>query len=171
MNWRDQLLSQLEFYWDTSLWPRIQGLTDEEYFWEPVENTWSIREQPDGSFMADWQFPEPVPPPVTTIAWRLAHIAIGCFGLRASAHFGDGSLTLESAPWPGNAETALALLQDTYEAWHDGVKTVDLEAPVGKAEGPWAEHPYAALVLHITREVCHHGGEIGVLRDLYRARF
>jgi hypothetical protein len=27
----------------------------------------------------------------------------------------------------------------------------------------------AALVLHINREVMHHGGEIGLLRDLYRA--
>jgi hypothetical protein len=27
----------------------------------------------------------------------------------------------------------------------------------------------AALIVHINREVMHHGGEIGVLRDLYRA--
>jgi hypothetical protein len=28
----------------------------------------------------------------------------------------------------------------------------------------------AALIVHINREVMHHGGEIGVLRDLYRLR-
>jgi hypothetical protein len=28
----------------------------------------------------------------------------------------------------------------------------------------------AALIVHINREVMHHGGEIGVLRDLYRAQ-
>lgn len=27
----------------------------------------------------------------------------------------------------------------------------------------------AALIVHISREAMHHGGEIGVLRDLYRA--
>jgi hypothetical protein len=27
----------------------------------------------------------------------------------------------------------------------------------------------AGLTLHINREVMHHGGEIGLLRDLYRA--
>jgi hypothetical protein len=27
----------------------------------------------------------------------------------------------------------------------------------------------AALVLHLNRETMYHGGEIGVLRDLYRA--
>jgi hypothetical protein len=28
----------------------------------------------------------------------------------------------------------------------------------------------AALVLHINREAIHHGAEIALLRDLYRAR-
>jgi hypothetical protein len=28
----------------------------------------------------------------------------------------------------------------------------------------------AALVVHVNREVMHHGGEIGVLRDLYARR-
>ena len=46
----------------------------------------------------------------------------------------------------------------------------DLARPVGPAEGPFAEHPYAELVLHINREVIHHGAEILLLRDLYRAR-
>ena len=35
------------------------------------------------------------------------------------------------------------------------------------AEGPFAEAPLAALVLHINREVLHHGAEICLLRDLF----
>jgi hypothetical protein len=38
-------------------------------------------------------------------------------------------------------------------------------------EGPFADHPMAALGLHINREVIHHGAEVACLRDLYRARF
>lgn len=45
----------------------------------------------------------------------------------------------------------------------------DLEAPCGPAEGPYASEPFAALILHISREVIHHGAEIALLRDLYRA--
>jgi hypothetical protein len=45
-----------------------------------------------------------------------------------------------------------------------------LARPVGPAEGAYAEHPYAALVLHINREVTHHGAEIALLRDLYAHR-
>lgn len=45
-----------------------------------------------------------------------------------------------------------------------------LARPVGPAEGPWTEHTYATLVLHISRELIHHGAEIALLRDLYAHR-
>jgi hypothetical protein len=45
-----------------------------------------------------------------------------------------------------------------------------MAAPCGPAEGPFADYPMAALVLHINREVIHHGAEVALLRDLYRAR-
>ncbi|AUS77421.1 hypothetical protein C1701_02475 [Actinoalloteichus sp. AHMU CJ021] len=174
MNWRAELLDQLDFYWDHNLGPTLDGLTDEEFHWEPVPGCWTVRVGEDGAPMIDWQWPAPEPPPFTTIAWRLAHIAIPVLGLRASNHFGDGSLTLENAPWPMTAEEGVGLLREQYRAWRDGVAALDdaaLLRPVGPAEGPWAEHGMATLVLHINREVIHHGAEIAVLRDLYRARF
>lgn len=174
MNWRDELLDQLDFYWSYSLWPRLEGLTDEEYFWEPVDGCWTIRTQPDGTPMIDWAYPTPEPPPVTTIAWRLAHVAVQVFGIRASSHFGDGSLTIASARWPDTADEALEMLRKNYEWWRSGVAAMDeaaLAAPVGAAEGPWAERPYTTLILHLNREVMHHGAEIALLRDLYRAGY
>ena len=42
--------------------------------------------------------------------------------------------------------------------------------PVGPAEGAFTEYPFATLVLHINREVIHHGAEISLLRDLYGRR-
>ena len=37
-----------------------------------------------------------------------------------------------------------------------------------RADPTWfANDPMAELILHVNREVMHHGGEIGVLRDLY----
>jgi hypothetical protein len=42
-------------------------------------------------------------------------------------------------------------------------------APLGPRGAYFGEEPMAALVLHLNRETMHHGGEIGVLRDLYRA--
>ena len=37
----------------------------------------------------------------------------------------------------------------------------------GPAEGPFADHSLAALMLHINREAIHHGAEIALLRDLF----
>lgn len=170
--WRDGLLAQLEFYWDYHLWPRLRGLTDEEYFWEPVPGCWSIRPGPDGKHMIDWEWPTPDPAPVTTIAWRIAHIGVQTLGIRASAHFGDGSLTLETIRWPKTASEGLRTLATHYEHWRTGIRSMDetgLRQPIGEAEGDYAAEPFANLILHLNREVIHHGAEISLLRDLYRA--
>jgi hypothetical protein len=47
---------------------------------------------------------------------------------------------------------------------------VGLTRPCGPAEGPYAEAPLAALVLHINREVLHHGAEVALLLDLFANR-
>ncbi len=48
-----------------------------------------------------------------------------------------------------------------------GLGADGLARPCGPAEGPWADEPMAALVLHINREMLHHGAEIALLRDLF----
>ena len=58
-----------------------------------------------------------------------------------------------------------------YARWVAGVRDLGEEGlarPCGPAEGPFAAEPLATLVLHIHREVIHHGAEVGLLRDLYR---
>ena len=174
--WSKLLVDQLEFYWDVHLWPRLTGLDDDEYYWQPVPGCWSVRPGPDGLYAMDGGKDDP--PPVTTIAWRMAHIASGVLGNRANAFFGDDTadaVMFDSRyipqPLPGNAPDALAYLRQCYSHWHDGIAALDddqMAAPLGPKGGPFAKDPMAALVLHISREVMHHGGEIGVLRDLYR---
>jgi len=63
-------------------------------------------------------------------------------------------------------------LDTAYTRWVQGVQGLGAEGlvrPCGPAEGPFAEASLAELVLHIHREVLHHGAEIALLRDLYRA--
>jgi hypothetical protein len=36
IDWTDQLAEQLDLHWHRQLRPRYEGLTDAEYFWEPV---------------------------------------------------------------------------------------------------------------------------------------
>ncbi len=182
VDWGRLLVGQLEFYWDVHLRPRLDGLTDEEYFWEPVDGCWSLRRGADGVYrLDDGQWPEPSPPPVTTIAWRLVHVGAGCFANRASTFFGDGSVPDDAdmadprhlpTDLPGSADEAIAFLERTYRQWHTGISSLDeegLRTPLGRKGGRYAKDPMAALIVHINREVMHHGAEIGLLRDLYRA--
>jgi hypothetical protein len=172
LNWTKELTEQLDFHWRRQLVPRLEGLTDEEYLWEPVDGCWSVRPDGEGGFALDWSAEEPVPPPFTTIAWRIAHIGSVVLGARAANHFGDG-YDLAAERWPGTAAAGLDFLRDSYARWHEGVSALDEEAlarPCGPAEGPYGDLPFAALVLHVNREVIHHGAEVATLRDLYRDR-
>lgn len=161
-----QLADQLDWHWRNQLRPRLGGLTDDEYFWQPVPHCWTVH--PDGSI--DFAFPAPTPAPFTTIAWRMAHVIVGVFAMRAHHHFGGPSADYQSWNYATTAATALRQLDETYAVWINGVRSLsaaDLTCRCGAAEGPYADYPLSALVLHINREAIHHGAEIACLRDLY----
>ena len=127
MNWGAELGAQLDWYWANIFWPRLAGLTNEEYLWEPVPGCWSVRPVGDGRFVADFQWPEPSPPRVTTIAWRLCHIAVPVLAWRNSGHFGAPTFDIQTFDWPGTAAAALALLDREYSIWRSGVETTDVD--------------------------------------------
>ncbi len=166
IDWTHQLTEQLDWHWREQLRPRFNGLADDEYFWEPVANAWNIRRRGhgraaiaagSGEFVIDFAYPEPSPAPVTTIAWRLAHLIVGVFGARVASHFGGLPVDYQTFGYAGTAAQALQQLDDVYAAWLSGVKSlgdVGLARPCGAAEGPFAEYPMAALVLQSTVRHC-----------------
>ena len=182
LDWAKELADQLDWQWNASLRPRLDGLTDQEYFDEPVPGCWSVRPRGDstaplqggsGEFVIEFQMPAPEPAPVTTIAWRLGHVIVGVLAMRSASHFGGPPTDYMTHDYAGTAAEALAQLDDAYRHWITGVRGLDAEAlgtPCGPAEGPYAEFPMATLVLHINREMLHHGAEISLLRDLYQHR-
>ncbi|PPK67988.1 DinB family protein [Actinokineospora auranticolor] len=171
MDWAQHLVDQLEWHWTNQFLPRLTGLDDHEYLWEPVPDMWSVR--PSGSgYAIDWDPNPPTPPPVTTIAWRLGHL-VGVFAYRAANHFDGPPFDPNTHPYSGTAEGALTQLDEAYTHWITGVRGLaeaDLAKPCGPAEGAHAEYPLATLVLHINREAIHHGAEVALLRDLYAHR-
>ncbi|HYZ66630.1 MAG TPA: DinB family protein, partial [Mycobacterium sp.] len=86
------------------------------------------------------------------------------------SHFGGPRADYQSWQCATDAKTALAQLDDAYARWIAGVRGLDADAlkhAVGPKEGPWAGYAMSELVLHINREVIHHGAEIACIRDLY----
>jgi len=179
LDWHGLLRQQLGDHWDRQLRPRLVGLTDDEYLWEPAPGAWSIRprgtsqapiQAGSGDLTIDFAAPEPVPAPLTTIAWRLGHLVVGVLAARNHAHFGGPPADYQSWEYAATADEALAQLDEQMDHWRTGVLGLDadgLARPCGEAEGPYASLPLAALVLHINRELIHHGAEVALLRDLW----
>ncbi|MEV3919984.1 DinB family protein [Actinomadura coerulea] len=176
--WNPLLREQIAWHWDNQLRPRISGLTDDEYFWEPAPGCWSVRPRGAGAppgraglaMTIDFAMPPPDPAPVTTIAWRLAHVIVGVLAVRSAAHFGRPPTGYQAFEFAPTADEALAQLDAEYATWLAGIESLGetgLTRPCGEAEGPYAERPMAALVLHINRELIHHLSEVCLLRDLY----
>ncbi|SKC51846.1 DinB family protein [Krasilnikoviella flava] len=179
---RTLLLGQVEFYWDAHLWPRLQGLTDDEYLWEPVDGAWSLRRDDDGAVRIELTPVDPPVPPVTTIAWRAAHLGRDVWGKRGRTFFGPTPAPADAdmfdgrhwpEPLPLTAAGGLDLLREGYELWRDNLRRLDDDAlaePLGPRGGPFAGDSLAALVVHLNREAMAHGAEICLLRDIYRAQ-
>lgn len=169
----------------TSVRARVEGLTDDEFFWEPVPGCWSVRPVEGAARTAEaartrcgWFLEEgftgdgfdvPSPAPLTTIAWKLVHMA-SCNVMYHEHAFGDrrdlwGDLV------PHTAASAIALWEEGHgRLVHalSGLGDDDLEAPVFTN---WGEQwPAWRVFWAITHHDLEHGNEIACLRDLYAHR-
>lgn len=154
---------------------RLDGLSDEEYWWEPAPDAWSLR-RADGKLHLQWGLVFDEPQPVTTIAWRLTHISDMLCEDRPARWL---AVPAEPEDYlaggaPEDAEAAREFFERAFARWKRYLTAADADRlfePLGKeARGDWAKEPRAKGVLHILDEVIHHGAEIGVLRDIYRAQ-
>jgi DinB superfamily len=179
IDWNSELVDQIEWHWEHQLRPRLDGLTDDEYFWQPVPGCWTISRRGEssapisigaGEFTMDYARPPHDRERVTTIAWRLAHL-IDVFGPPAAPHF-DGPLADHPVVgYSGTAKAALRQLDEGHDAWVSDLRALGaagLARPQGAISPPeYADAPMAKLVLYTNVEVIHHGAEICLLRDLY----
>ncbi len=152
---------------------RLEGMSEHEYLWEPVPGCWSVRRGEDGVERADLERGEAEPAPLTTIAWRLWHISDDLSGFSARTFEGETERgPAPSRDWTSSAAAAVALVDTEWDRFVGHVGKLDqegLDRPLGPAFGPYAQDSVLALVLHVADEVIHHGAEVALMRDLYRA--
>ncbi len=163
---------------------RLQGLTEDEYLWEPVPGCWSLRlrehcqtNKPFGksSWVMDFNRPEPVPPPVTTIAWRMCHLTNGLIQ-RADYTTGSRSLAWDDYEIASTAQAAILSLTAATENWRSVLTdTLDEDLDqVGHSQYPRGldpNIPFLDIIWWVNQELLGHGAEIALLRDLYRAQW
>jgi hypothetical protein len=132
---------------------------------------WTVRQRESSqAWGIDFVIPEPSPPPVTTIAWRIGHLLVGVFGARLARHFGGPPVTFRTYDYrrpprrrsPGSmvgmrSGSPVSGRSMPMHCWP--LRGTSVRA--GPDGGPGVAHH---------REVIHHGAEISLLRDLYAWR-
>lgn len=151
----------------------LEGLTTDEYFWEPASPCWSVRLRDpsvrgwgSGEFVCEDAWPPPDPLPTTTIAWRVIHLAAWTDIYRGFA-FDGTQPDLNDADVPGDCDGGLAWLIEAQDAFIDAVEGVGDESVFEPRPAHWGESvPLVHLVTGLLTEHVHHLAEIGTLRDL-----
>ncbi|MFN8514896.1 MAG: DinB family protein [Chloroflexia bacterium] len=173
------ILAQFEFARGRLL-DRLVGLTDDEYLWEPVPGCWSIRPRAQvaanrsygsGAWQLERAYPEPEPAPFTTLAWRLCHLASGTQPPRRLhhrhqiadlRHLRDPPHRRRRHRRPHRRPRRLA--RALTSATDADLDRVGHSIPLGPRPHP----PFLDITWWVNQELLHHGGEIALLRDLYR---
>ncbi|WP_199841591.1 DinB family protein, partial [Streptomyces scabiei] len=136
---------------------------------------WSVSVERVEQVLAHTGAPEPDRTPVTTIAWRLAHLHVQfaggwewTFGERRQ----DPKLSVDFTP---SAASALDRFWPLIDRWRDSVADVTDEQldTVGFSQYPYGsapDDPFVGVLSGANLEFIHHMAEIALLRDLWRAR-
>lgn len=138
---RDDLVELSDHAWQR-LRGRLDGLTEAEYRWEPG---------------------------VTTLAWRLDHLADALGQERNGRWLGVAADESRTEP-AKTAADALIALERAYAVWREilqGTTDESLGEPIGPAAGRYGDATRRSFALHVLDEFIHHGAEVALLRDLY----
>jgi len=191
---RDVLLEQIE----SARWlgrRSLDGLSDEEFWWEPVAGCWSVRRtsdpramhgnEPIGDWIIDGIRPAPEDPPLTSIAWRVVHMTLGPWNWinnlesagnavragRTSVEDAD-KVALPEPDFRPDAESSVALWDDVVVRFRTATASFDDAGLTAPVTHPWGRTlPSSWIVSHVLRELLHHSAEVGCLRDLFRQTF
>jgi hypothetical protein len=194
----DTLLNMMLFIEMFTLNWAWTDLSDSEFFWEPVPGCWSARRRaecltPTPFGKEDWvadfdsdlaatSIPGRSTEPLTTIAWLMWHVG-SMPGRTAELDFLGGAKSAESgwtSPYLAN-HPVFASATEAVETMRAGWRSLDeairastddqLEQRTrfwgyGQAGPPASGYQIVALMLN---EISHHGTQVCMLRDLYRA--
>jgi hypothetical protein len=149
---------------------RLDGLTDAEFAWEPAPGAWTVHTNQRGMWIADYEEPDPIPAPITTIGWRVVHVA-DCKLMYHEYAFGPGRQQWPELEAPHTATDALRALDQRQSTLMNAVRgladeDLDVDRMTNWGE-PW---PTWRILWTMVHHDLWHGGEIGAVRDLYRVR-
>jgi pimeloyl-ACP methyl ester carboxylesterase len=162
------LLGQLD-----DAWGRVQdylaGLTAAEFAWSPGGNVWHLaRSERDGRWTIPYSWVPPQPAPFTTIAWRMAHMAVNKV-LVVDHAFGARQARLAALDLPGDVDGMVAYLRECHLPLRAQVERLADDDLATLRYTEWGEQRTTERI--ITSAILHdveHGAQIATVRELFR---
>jgi hypothetical protein len=186
----------IELYTLNRAW---DGLTDDELFWEPFVDSWGVRRRAecrtatpfgDGDWVADFDMGVveatiggTASEPLTTIGWLLWHVG-SLPGRLLDLDFLGGTYATESG-WTSPyiaAHPVFTTAGDAVEVMRAGWRALDRALRESTDEQleqtarfwTYGDAPHlptygAQVIASVLNEISHHGTQMCMLRDLYRA--
>jgi len=158
----------------------LDDMTADEYWWEPHPGAWSVRPRNvatdgwgTGSHVCEDTWPPPTPVPITTIAWRVCHLAAWT-DVYDNFTFGDCTASLDGMEVPTSVEAGVQWVRDTQQRFIANIDEMSDDDIGDLRPVHWGDRLAAGrIVSMMIAEHVHHLAEIALLRDLHRgsARF
>jgi hypothetical protein len=167
---RDYLIRQLDTAWRLASY-HLDGLTTAECLWRPAERGLHVRQDPDGTWRADWPEHEGYDLGPPSIAWLTWHLGFW-WSMVLDHSFGAGTLAREDVTWPGDADAVrawIARLAGEWQAALDQVTDDDLRS-ARRTHWPFRDRPFGDVVAWANVELTKNAAEIGYARFLYAVR-
>jgi len=166
-----ELLDAYDYVWERLL-RRLDGLSDEEYLWEPVAGCLTVRATPSGVVPDPGVWPDVQPAPFTTVAWRLCHIADNFTEDRIAPLLGSSTPPRSPTLWPMTAGAAVDYVEAGYLSWRANLASAEpnsLWRTLDDDSTPYRGRSLFRFLLQYLEEFAHHAAEVALLRDLYRS--
>jgi len=164
----DLLSRQMACAWET-LQAALKGITEEEFWWRPSENVWTVRLL-ENRWTLDYDRPKPIPKAPLTVAWLVVHIAT-CKMMYVEYSFGAAQQTWDRIAIPSDLSSALASLHDGHTLLESALSsTTDSDLSTLRKTN-WGElWPTEQIFSMLIHHDIYHGAQIQTLRKLYQAQ-
>ena len=164
----DLLIREMDDAWDT-LQQAVTGLTEEEFWWRPSVNAWTLR-RVNEQWILDYDSPTPIPKGPLTVAWLIVHLAT-CKVMYAEYAFGKGQLIWDELVLPSDLEGALAYLEQSHQplrAVLEGLMDEDLPK---LRRTNWGElWPAERIIWTMIHHDIYHSAQIQAVRKIFRGQ-
>jgi hypothetical protein len=155
--------------WNT-LQQALAGLTEEEFWWKPSENAWTLRKV-DDRWTLDYDRPIPIPKGPLTVAWLILHIAT-CKVMYVEYAFGEGKLTWDQFDLPSNMEAALNYLEASHKPLKAALAGLKGEDLLQMRKTNWGEFwPTERIIWTMIHHDIYNGAQIPTVRKIFNSTF